>query len=75
VKYRKRGLVCQGNLDHKIWGIALMTALKVPIGICAFEKSVRYYAVMSAKKLFSPGNQTDPCPRIPGRVENWHCLL
>jgi len=42
-----------------MWGATLMTALKVLCGIRAFEDSVRYYAVISRKKLFPPGNQAD----------------
>jgi len=42
-----------------MWGATLMTALKVLCGIRAFEDSARYYAVISRKKLFPPGNQAD----------------
>jgi len=41
MKYKKSGLVCQGNLGHKMWSAASMTMPMVHRDIDPYEKSIK----------------------------------
>lgn len=40
MKYKKSGLVCQGNIGHKMWGVASITMPMVHRDIDPYEKVI-----------------------------------
>ena len=44
MKYKKSGLLCQGNLDHKMWVAASITMLMVHRDIDPYEKSIKIHS-------------------------------
>jgi hypothetical protein len=48
----KKGLVCQGNLGHKMWGASPMTVPMIHCDIHPYKKSSHLLAVSPAERVF-----------------------